>query len=127
MEETPKTEEPKEPRIYHMKGSFGYEIEIEEDQFRYRGQVSSENNLANLIAIRELYSSIIKAQKSPILKKENKISKQEMEMIHTAHRITAMHAERLAASLFKMAIEKDLQPDKPKIEVVQPLSNLRSV
>ena len=122
-------EEPvkEEPKIYNLKGAVNYELELHENQFLYRSQVSSENNLANLLSIRELYASMIKGQKNPALKKEQKISKQEMEMIHAAHRVTSMHAERLAAVLYKQAVEKDLQPEKPKIDIVQPTANLRKV
>ncbi len=128
MTEAAKEETPKEePKIYNLKGAVNYELELHENQFAYRSQVSTENNLANLLAIRELYGSMIKHQESPAVQKPDKISKEEMFLIKSAYRVTALHAERLAAVLYKQALEKNLEPDKPKIEIVQPTAGLRKV
>ena len=121
------SEEKQESKIFHLKGKMEYELEIEEHQFRYRGQVSNENNLAHLIAIRELTADFIKRQKNPALEKKQKISKKELEMVIATNRWTSMTSERLASSIYTKAVEKNLTPDLPKIDIVQPMANLKIV
>jgi len=116
-----------EEKTFVLEGAMKFELEIGEKYFKYRSQVSNENNLANLISVRELTAHMIKRQKSPALPKSEKVSKKELEMIITTNRLTSMYAERLAAAIYKTAKEKNLQPDKPKIEVVQPIANLKKV
>jgi len=119
--------EEKEPKAFIMQGNIKYEIELRESDFAYRGQISSENNLANLLAIRELSKGIIDRQANPALPAKEKLSKKEVELIKATHRWTAIASERVASILFSKAVEKNLTPDAPKIEIAPAMANLKKV
>jgi len=120
-------EKPKDTLVFNLTGKVEYQLELAPDQFKYRSQVSSENNLANILAIRELTASIVARQKLPTLPKAEKLDKHEMTALKNANWLMSMYAERLAALLYDQAVQKQLQPDKPNIEIAQPTAGLRKV
>jgi len=113
-----------EKKVFYLKGKMDYEFEIAENQFTYRGQISTENNLVHLIAIRELTENLIKRQKHSDLSKKEKMPKDELMILKSTHRWTKLTSARLAAIIYKNAIDKELAP---KIEVVPAMPNLKKV
>jgi hypothetical protein len=111
---------------FDLQGVIQYQLLLNPKRFSYRSQVSSENNLASIMYVDKMLEHIIKSQKNPLLKKVDKIDKQEFEYVLKAKRLMEIYSERLAEALYDIHEKKGSQPTIPKIEIAQSMSNLRA-
>jgi len=119
------SEEKKELPSFQLTGKMDYELELHPNEFLMRYQVCHENNLANAIYLRDITSDLIKRDSRPDVLKKDKQSKEYMNMVKQTNRLMALWAEELAGFVYGESIKQGA--DKPKIEISQPLANLKVV
>lgn len=109
------SEEKKELPGFQLKGNINYEIELFDDKFSFRSQVSNENNLATLLSAKNIFEALMMHQKNPTLAKHQKLKPKEFNEIFIAHKVLDRYAQDLSAAVYQIQLKES---EKPKLHIV---------
>lgn len=115
--------EEKKQTGFQLKGKINYELELFEEEFSFRTQVSNENNLCVLLSAKNILEAILHNQKSSALDKNKKLKPKEFNEVYIAHKTLCRYSEDLAAAVYQIQLKED---QKPKLKVVTTADILKS-
>ena len=107
----PITTEKVEDPTFTLQGNVKYELELGPERFAYRGQISNENNMQSVMAVKQFMEYIIVEQSKPTTQKKDKLHPERLKDIKTTKKILEHYAELIATALYEIQLEKHNAPD----------------